>query len=99
MSELEQRIQRIAGFKQNFIEWSKTHDAKLREWLNQNKHWVEREVTEAGCSKRLTIHPPPAVGGLIMNNVNPFNVMFDNPYLLRTYLKIAEGCRSAISVE
>jgi hypothetical protein len=73
----EERIARLKLFKAKLVEWRKSPDDKLREWLNQNVDAVQRDVVEAGCLKRLTIHPPPAVGGLIMRNVNPFDMMFD----------------------
>ena len=37
-------------------------------------------IKKAGCPRRLTISPPPAIGGLIMRNVNPLDAMFDPPY-------------------
>jgi hypothetical protein len=80
MPDVDVRIERIAQFKENLIEWRKSRDGKLREWLNQNVHGVRREVVEAGCFKRVTIHPPPAVGGLVMSNMDPFDLMFERPY-------------------
>ena len=35
---------------------------------------------EAGCLKTLSIGPPPAIGGLVMQNLDPFVMMFDPPY-------------------
>src|SRR5260370_35220911 len=35
---------------------------------------------EGGCNKPLTISPPPAVGGLVMRGIDPFDSMFDAPY-------------------
>ena len=83
MSEVEERTKRLREFKTNLIAWEESHDDKLREWLNQNKSWVQRETREAGCGRRLTISPPPAVGGLIMQNVDPFDIMFDRPWMMR----------------
>jgi hypothetical protein len=78
-----ERIARLQEFKEKLVAWEKSGDAKLREWLNQNMHSVRRETLEAGSLKLLTISPPPAVGGLIMRNVDPFSIMFDRPYLMR----------------
>jgi len=62
--ETEERINRLKTFRAKLLEWDKTHKAETREWLNLNRAAVEREVTEAGFLKILTISPPPAVGGL-----------------------------------
>ena len=78
----EERIERLSEFKTRVKEWRKHGSAEAREWINQNKVWVRREVIEAGCFHTLTIAPPPAVGGLVMQNVDPFAMMFDPPYLM-----------------
>jgi hypothetical protein len=83
MTDVEERTKRLNEFKTKLVAWEKSQDDHLREWLNQNKSWVRRETIEAGCGRRLTITPPPAVGGLIMRNIDPFDMMFDRPYMLR----------------
>jgi hypothetical protein len=98
MTDVDERIKRLNEFKTNLIAWEKSPDDKLREWLNQNKSWVQRETTEAGCGKRLTISPPPAVGGLIMQNVDPFNIMFDRPWLMRIVPTICDILDETIGV-
>ena len=98
MSEVDERIERIIQFKENLIAWEESRNDKLREWLNQNVHWVSREAVEAGCFKRLTISPPPAVGGLIMRNVDPFDFMFDRPCLMRMVPIICDILDSTVGV-
>ena len=78
----DERIDRLNEFKQKLGEWRKNKDGASREWINQNKVWVRREVIEAGCFRTLTIGPPPAVGGFVMQNVDPFMMIFDPPYLM-----------------
>lgn len=80
--EAEEKIQRLNEFKNQVTTWRSSRGDKAREWINQNKAWVRREVIEAGCFHTLTISPPPAVGGLIMRNVDPFAMMFDPPYFM-----------------
>ena len=41
---------------------------------------MRREVMEAGCLHTVTITPPATVGGLIMRNVDPFDMVFHPPY-------------------
>jgi hypothetical protein len=80
--EIEEKIQRLEEFKTKLLLWQKRHDPDVRSFINQNSVWVRREVIEAGCFHTLTIGPPPAVGGLVMRNVDPFAMMFDPPYLM-----------------
>ena len=54
--------------------------AELRSKINQEKQWVRQEVIEARCFRTMTIGPPPAIGGLIMQGVDPFGMIFDPPY-------------------
>lgn len=41
---------------------------------------MRQEVIEAGCFQTITIGPPPAVGGLIAQNVDAFSMVFNPPY-------------------
>jgi hypothetical protein len=83
--ETQEKIDRLEKFKQSVKEWDtswKDEERKkqLRTYLNQNQAWTRQQVIEAKCFHTLTIGPPPAVGGLIMRNVDPFLSMFDSPY-------------------
>jgi hypothetical protein len=51
--EVEERVARLKTFKANLVEWRKSHDPKLREWLNHNVGAVQRDVVEARCLKIL----------------------------------------------
>ncbi len=82
------RIERLERFKALLQEWDGSGQrqpnsrprSELRTGINQEKAWVEREVVEAGCFLRVTIGPPPAIGGLLARNINPFDAIFDPPY-------------------
>ncbi|MGX4771088.1 hypothetical protein ACWAUC_14980 [Bradyrhizobium guangdongense] len=80
--DIDTRIERLKTFKARLRAWHDKPNDETREWLNLNRGAVEREVTEAGCLKLITISPPPAVGGLMMRNVNAFDLMYDRPYLM-----------------
>jgi hypothetical protein len=96
--ETKDRIAKLEEFKAKLAQWEESHDAKLREWLNQNMPSVRRETIEAGTHIEMTIYPPPAVGGLIMNNVDPFAHMFDRPYLMRMVPHITDMIDKTIGV-
>lgn len=53
---------------------------KTRAFLNKNRIVVQRILTQAGTLHYISIAPPPMIGGYIMNNINPFDIIFDPPY-------------------
>jgi hypothetical protein len=77
---LEEKTKKLKAFQELIRQWQSSRDGNIRSNINQDRKWVEREVLEAGCWKTLTISPPPAVGGLLMRDVNPFDYLFDAPY-------------------
>lgn len=87
---LEDRIKNIEAFKEKLQTWAKTRDAKLREWLNQNAHAIRREMLEAHTYRTVTISPPPAIGGLVWQNADPFEAVFGSPYGVRVVPNIAD---------
>ena len=96
--QVEEKILKLEEFKSMVLEWKKTDDSKLRSNINQNKVWVRREVIEAGCFHTLTIGPPPAVGGLVMRNVDPFIMMFDPPYGVNLIRQVVDMIDQTIGV-
>lgn len=81
MNDANERIEKLQNFIQLLDQWEATHNQDIRAKINRTKNAVQREVIEAGCHHTLTISPPPAVGGLLMRNVNPFDMIFDHVYL------------------
>jgi hypothetical protein len=82
---LEEKIERLESFKDLVLGWARSYknaamQAQLRSEINREKSWVRREVIEANCFKTITIGPPPAIGGLVMTRVDPFTMLFDEPY-------------------
>ncbi|MDR5858372.1 hypothetical protein FZZ93_00285 [Halomonas eurihalina] len=81
MSDYNAKIERLQRFAELVREWEASHSEQARTEINKLKRSVQRDVMEAGCLKTMTISPPPAVGGLIMRNVNPFEHIFQDIYL------------------
>lgn len=81
MEEIDKRIENLYNFLGLLDEWTETRSSEARSAINRAKRGVQREVIEAGCLHTMTISPPPAVGGLVMQNVNPFDMIFDKVYL------------------
>lgn len=78
--ETEEKIERLRNFVAAVKEWERGHGANARSFINENLNWVHREVLEAGCLRTMTISPPPAIGGMIMRNVDPFRSIFTPVY-------------------
>lgn len=79
-------IKQLKNFKKLVIDWDYAQTpgqrGELRSLINQNLPSIKRIVTEAGCQQLLDISPPPAVGGFIMRNVDPFDIIFHPPYTM-----------------
>lgn len=77
-------LDRLEKFNDLLEQWRKFGGTKLgkgfRSAINREKSWVRQQVIEAGCFVTMTIGPPPAAGGLIAQNVDPFGMMFEPPY-------------------
>lgn len=48
--------------------------------INQSVVQVKKIIRMAGTYKTITIAPPPIVGGVIMRDVDPFDILFSAPY-------------------
>lgn len=97
-SPKEKKIARLDAFKALVEQWVTSHDTSLRGRINREKEWVQREVIEAGCIKVMTISPPRAVGGLVMQNVNPFDVLFNPPWRINIARVVIDMVESTIGV-
>jgi hypothetical protein len=94
----EDKIRRLEEFKSHLDSWQSSHDSESRKHINRASVWVRREVIEAGCFHTLTIAPPPAVGGLIMRNVDPFGVIFNPPYRMSMIQRVVDMIDKTIGV-
>ena len=78
--DIEEKIRLLEEFKSNLVLWQNNQNAQNRTRINQRSIWVQCEVSEAGCLQTFTVGPPPAVGGVVMQNVNAFDMIFNSPY-------------------
>lgn len=77
-------ISELEEFRSAIKRWSnpsRTDDREqLRSFINRRLEDVAEIVRLAGCRQTLTISPPPAVGGYVMQNVDPFAYIFEKVY-------------------
>ena len=63
---LEDRINLLHRYREAALAWKDADNsqtkAAIRASINKNTQAVKREVQEAGCYKKFTTGPPPAVG-------------------------------------
>jgi hypothetical protein len=90
------RTERLQRFQDSIEAYRKNRSPEARRTLNQDARIIKSYLIEAGCYKTFTIAPPPAIGGLIMRNVDPLDMMFDPPYLMDFFGKISDMIDQAI---
>jgi hypothetical protein len=96
--DADERIEKLTKFLKLIDEWGRTHSSKSRAQINRTKNAVQREVIEAGCLYTMTISPPPVVGGMIMQDVNPFDMIFETVYLRSLNPQVIDMINQAIGV-
>ncbi|HXA19690.1 MAG TPA: hypothetical protein VN380_22085 [Thermoanaerobaculia bacterium] len=95
---VQDKIDRLKEFRANLYEWNNSADAETRSYINQNLSWIRREVLEAGRLHTFTVAPPPAVGGLIVRNLDPFSMIFSPPYEINLIPSIVDMIDQTIGV-
>jgi len=84
MTDIQERTERLSKFREYLDRYFNCVDNReqqeLRRLINRGRAAAEREVIEAGQMQLVTIGPPPAIGGLVIKNANPFDMLFDEPY-------------------
>lgn len=103
MSENDALIENLEEYKKVLRAWGSGNVSlesrqEARSWINQKTPMIRKLVWRAGCGKTLTVGPPPAVGGMIMRNVDPFSTLFDGPYGLNMIPVACDMIDEAIGV-
>jgi len=81
----EKLIELLETYKAALQAWDSGHETlddntPIRTVINRNTRAVRKIIWRAGCGKVVTVGPPPAIGGMIMPNVDPFSCIFQGPY-------------------
>lgn len=75
----------------------KTYE-RARSFVNKNRVLVQQVLTKARVLRYIDVAPPPMIGGYMMRNVNPLDLIFDPPYGLDIYSHIADVIEQAIGI-
>ncbi len=76
----EMKIHALKEFALMLRDYVKAPSTTRRSDINQKKSSIRKIIIEAGAHQTYTIGPPPAVGGLIQRDFDPFDGIFDPPY-------------------
>lgn len=99
MSDRSKFIIQLEDFKSLLDRWwNGDRDVNTRSNINKKIRNVRQIVLRAGTLKTYTISPPPMIGGLIMNNVDPFSIIFNPPYDMSMIPNIKDMIDEAIGV-
>jgi REase_DpnII-MboI len=82
---IEKRLILLAEFAETLrkhfnAEYEGENEPEMRLFINRNLVAVRAAIREAGTLKLMNLSPPPAVGGAIMQHVDPFENLFGNFY-------------------
>lgn len=81
MNDRKIAIGKLESFKGLLEKWEYGNPtSQTRSDINKNIASVRQLLRQTGSSKTVTISPPPAIGGLVMQNIDPFTCIFEPPY-------------------
>jgi hypothetical protein len=92
------KVEYLNEFRDLLEEYSESYSPELRKKINQKSRIARSYVLEAGCLKLYTISPPPAIGGLLMSNVDFFDSLFETFYSTSPIPKVLDMLDNAIGV-
>jgi hypothetical protein len=100
---IEKRLELLRRFQDALHRWVKSeagaeHQDEVRSFINRNLVAARSAVLEAGAMKLVSIGPPPAIGGAIMHNLDPFQNLFENFYGMSLISAAMDSIDQAIGV-
>lgn len=69
-----------------------------RTYLNKNRTLVQNILIKAKVLRAIDVAPPPMIGGYMMRNVNPLDLIFSPPYGLDIYSHVSDIIEQAIGI-
>lgn len=70
----------------------------LRSVINRHNRIIRNLVYEAGCLKLITAAPPPAIGGIVIRDADPFDIIFESFWGASVIPNIVDMIDQAIGV-
>jgi len=95
---IEQRIQLLRGFLDALENGKVDSGEPYHSFINRHIVAAKNAVVEAGTLKRMTIGPPPAVGGIVAQNIDPFDNIFTDFWGMSMLPAVIDCVEQAIGV-
>jgi REase_DpnII-MboI len=100
---IDARIELLREFREYAYRWYQGKfepegQAELRTRINKTLIPARMAVVEAGAMKLMTIGPPPAIGGVVPQNLDPFQNFFANFYGISLIGTVIDAVDQAIGV-
>lgn len=97
--ELTDKIAFLSNFKDDILAHFEGRGGNaVRSRINRGMARARSIVAEAGVLKTVTLSPPPAIGGLMVRNADPFNFILESYYGMSTAPSVADMIEEAIGV-
>lgn len=102
-SEVAKTIELLTNFKRSIDRWfngeyAPEGDAALRSSINRMTRAAQDAVRRVGCLKLVSAAPPPAVGGPILKNADPFDFIFESYFGRSMIPMLSDMVEQAIGV-
>jgi len=99
----ETRIELLGEFQRDILRWFEGQyepegKVSLRARINRNLMAARQATIDAGAYRRVTVGPPPAIGGMVVQNADPFENLFLNHWGRSMIPMLADSVAAAIGV-
>lgn len=91
-------IKELEEFQQLLYSWEQEYRPQTRSAINKKIPFIQKVLKLTGTSKKVTISPPPMIGGLIIRDVDPLTCLYDPPYGLSVTDIISDCIDEAIGI-
>ncbi|MBN8532064.1 MAG: nucleotide-binding protein [Alphaproteobacteria bacterium] len=95
-------VKKLEDFRAAVNGWTTETQPTIRQshrsYINQKLHEIHEIVLLSGCLRTITISPPPAIGGVVMENVDPFTNIFGSIYGVHLGQAVKDCIDQAIGV-
>ena len=94
-------IKILQGYKRALFALKSSNEESYtiaREYLNKNRVFVQKILIKAKVLRFINVAPPPIIGGYMLRNVNPLDLIYDPPYGLDIYSHISDVIEQAIGI-
>ncbi len=99
MDDRKIAIDKLESFKRLLKKWEYGKPTnQTRSDINKNIASVRQLLCQTGSFKTITISPPPMIGGLVMQNIDPLNYIFEPPYGKSVITVLTDSIDEAIGV-